>query len=78
MKIYLLTLGCAKNRVDSECLAGALKAASLSERSSVGFNAYAGLAALTITLYPTAEASEEDKNPLLLKVDTLFSMNISI
>lgn len=27
MKIYLLTLGCAKNRVDSECLAGALKAA---------------------------------------------------
>lgn len=27
MKIYCLTLGCAKNRVDSECLAGALKAA---------------------------------------------------
>ena len=27
MKIYLLTLGCAKNRDDSECLAGALKAA---------------------------------------------------
>ena len=27
MKIYILTLGCAKNRVDSECLAGALKAA---------------------------------------------------
>lgn len=27
MKIYLLTLGCAKNRVDSESLAGALKAA---------------------------------------------------
>ncbi len=27
MKIYCLTLGCAKNRVDSECLAGALAAA---------------------------------------------------
>ena len=27
MKIYCLTLGCAKNRVDSECLAGALTAA---------------------------------------------------
>lgn len=27
MKIYCLTLGCAKNRVDSECLAGALSAA---------------------------------------------------
>lgn len=27
MKIYFLTLGCAKNRVDSECLAGALAAA---------------------------------------------------
>ena len=27
MKIFCLTLGCAKNRVDSECLAGALTAA---------------------------------------------------
>ncbi|MCF0247712.1 MAG: 30S ribosomal protein S12 methylthiotransferase RimO [Synergistes sp.] len=27
MKIYCLTLGCAKNKVDSECLAGALTAA---------------------------------------------------
>ena len=27
MKLYCLTLGCAKNRVDSECLAGALAAA---------------------------------------------------
>ncbi|MEG1825231.1 MAG: 30S ribosomal protein S12 methylthiotransferase RimO [Cloacibacillus sp.] len=27
MKIFCLTLGCAKNRVDSECLAGALSAA---------------------------------------------------
>ncbi|WP_240484437.1 hypothetical protein [Synergistes jonesii] len=27
MKIFCLTLGCAKNRVDSECLAGALDAA---------------------------------------------------
>ncbi|MDO5114721.1 MAG: 30S ribosomal protein S12 methylthiotransferase RimO [Synergistaceae bacterium] len=35
MKIYCLTLGCAKNRVDSECLAGALSAAGHSLVSSV-------------------------------------------
>lgn len=35
MKIYCLTLGCAKNRVDSECLAGALTAAGHELVSSV-------------------------------------------
>ena len=35
MKIYCLTLGCAKNRVDSECLAGALSAAGHTAVSSV-------------------------------------------
>ncbi len=36
MKIYCLTLGCAKNKVDSECLAGALEAAGHSLVQSVG------------------------------------------
>lgn len=35
MKIYCLTLGCAKNRVDSECLAGALSSAGHTVVSSV-------------------------------------------
>ncbi|MCR5335726.1 MAG: 30S ribosomal protein S12 methylthiotransferase RimO [Synergistes sp.] len=35
MRIYCLTLGCAKNRVDSECLAGALSAAGHIVVSSV-------------------------------------------
>lgn len=35
MKIYCLSLGCAKNRVDSECLAGALKAAGHEIASAV-------------------------------------------
>ena len=37
MKVYCLSLGCAKNRVDSECLAGELKRAGHTLVSDVEF-----------------------------------------
>ena len=56
MKIYCLSLGCAKNKVDSECLAGELERAGHSLVSDVEF-AEAGLVNMFGFIHSASEES---------------------